>query len=31
VAETAHWLSSPGAQHVTGQIVQVNGGARYGN
>lgn len=30
IADTVHWLSSPGAGHVTGQIVQVNGGARYG-
>lgn len=27
VAETAHWLASPEAGHVTAQIVQVNGGA----
>ncbi|WP_314175850.1 SDR family NAD(P)-dependent oxidoreductase [Streptomyces winkii] len=31
VAETVNWLASPGAAHVTGQIVQINGGARYGN
>jgi 3-oxoacyl-[acyl-carrier protein] reductase len=31
VADTIHWLSSPGARHVTGQIVQINGGARYGS
>lgn len=31
IAETVHWLASPGAGHVTGQIVQVNGGARYGS
>ena len=30
IAGTVHWLSSPGAGHVTGQIVQVNGGALYG-
>jgi 3-oxoacyl-[acyl-carrier protein] reductase len=30
IADTVHWLASPGAAHVTGQIVQVNGGARYG-
>lgn len=31
VADTIHWLASPGAAHVTGQIVQINGGARYGS
>ncbi|OEU90164.1 oxidoreductase [Streptomyces abyssalis] len=31
VAETVFWLASPGAAQVTGQIVQINGGARYGN
>jgi 3-oxoacyl-[acyl-carrier protein] reductase len=31
IADTVHWLASPGAGHVTGQIVQVNGGARKGN
>ena len=30
VAETVHWLASPGARHVTAQIVQVNGGAENG-
>ncbi|GGQ43460.1 3-oxoacyl-[acyl-carrier protein] reductase [Actinomadura coerulea] len=30
VAETVHWLASPGAGHVTAQIVQVNGGAERG-
>ncbi|NEE11497.1 SDR family oxidoreductase [Streptomyces sp. SID7499] len=31
VAETLHWLASPGAGHVTSQIVQVNGGAERGH
>ncbi|WP_033339168.1 SDR family NAD(P)-dependent oxidoreductase [Catenuloplanes japonicus] len=30
IAETVHWLASPGASHVTAQIVQVNGGALPG-
>ena len=30
VAETVHWLASPGAGHVTAQIVQVNGGTLPG-
>jgi 3-oxoacyl-[acyl-carrier protein] reductase len=27
VAETLHWLASPAADHITSQIIQVNGGA----
>ncbi|NEB81988.1 SDR family oxidoreductase [Streptomyces sp. SID14478] len=30
VAATLTWLASPGAQHLTGQIVQVNGGEQLG-
>jgi 3-oxoacyl-[acyl-carrier protein] reductase len=30
VAQTAHWLASPSAGHITAQIVQVNGGAQAG-
>ncbi|GAB3161739.1 SDR family NAD(P)-dependent oxidoreductase [Microbispora hainanensis] len=30
VAETVHWLASPGGGHVTAQIIQVNGGAERG-
>ncbi|MEW9551837.1 SDR family NAD(P)-dependent oxidoreductase [Nonomuraea sp. NPDC050783] len=30
IAETAHWLASPGGGHVTAQIIQVNGGAERG-
>ncbi|MDN3020862.1 SDR family oxidoreductase [Streptomyces sp. S.PB5] len=30
VAGTLHWLASPGAGHVTSQVVQVNGGAERG-
>ncbi|MFJ9807618.1 SDR family NAD(P)-dependent oxidoreductase [Streptomyces sp. NPDC101158] len=30
VAETVRWLASPAAGHVTGQIIQVNGGAEKG-
>ncbi|MFJ8789681.1 SDR family NAD(P)-dependent oxidoreductase [Streptomyces sp. NPDC102462] len=31
VAATLHWLASPGAAHITSQIVQVNGGAERGH
>jgi len=31
VASTLHWLASPGAGHVTSQVVQVNGGAERGH
>ncbi|MER6734061.1 SDR family NAD(P)-dependent oxidoreductase [Streptomyces puniciscabiei] len=31
VAATLHWLASPGAAHVTSQVVQVNGGAERGH
>lgn len=30
IADTIGWLASPGARHVTAQIVQVNGGAERG-
>ncbi|RKN07253.1 SDR family NAD(P)-dependent oxidoreductase [Streptomyces radicis] len=30
VAQTAHWLASHAASHVTSQIIQVNGGAQRG-
>ena len=30
VASTLHWLASPGAAHVTSQVIQVNGGAERG-
>ncbi|MEV4115413.1 SDR family oxidoreductase [Nonomuraea sp. NPDC049695] len=30
IAETVHWLASPGGGHVTAQIIQVNGGAERG-
>ncbi|MGW7526318.1 SDR family NAD(P)-dependent oxidoreductase [Streptomyces sp. NPDC054783] len=31
VAATLHWLASPGAAHVTSQVIQVNGGAERGH
>lgn len=30
VARTVHWLASPSAGHITGQLIQVNGGALAG-
>ena len=30
VAQTAHWLVSPAAQYITGQIIRINGGAIRG-
>lgn len=30
IAATLHWLASPGAGHVTSQVIQVNGGAERG-
>jgi 3-oxoacyl-[acyl-carrier protein] reductase len=30
VAETLHWLASPAADHITAQVIQVNGGAERG-
>ncbi|MCZ7417605.1 SDR family NAD(P)-dependent oxidoreductase [Streptomyces sp. WMMC897] len=30
VAETLHWLASHSAGHITGQVIQVNGGAYLG-
>ncbi|MFJ7898905.1 SDR family NAD(P)-dependent oxidoreductase [Streptomyces sp. NPDC096198] len=31
VAQTLHWLASPGAGHITAQVIQVNGGAERGH
>ncbi|MGC0332570.1 3-oxoacyl-[acyl-carrier protein] reductase [Streptomyces sp. SAI-170] len=31
VVATLHWLASPGAGHITSQILQVNGGAERGH
>jgi 3-oxoacyl-[acyl-carrier protein] reductase len=31
VADTLHWLASPGAGHITAQVLQVNGGAERGH
>ncbi|MEU8570518.1 SDR family oxidoreductase [Streptomyces pathocidini] len=30
IAETLHWLASPHADHITAQVIQVNGGAERG-
>ncbi|MEV0169707.1 SDR family oxidoreductase [Streptomyces sp. NPDC050803] len=30
IAATLHWLASPGAGHITSQVIQVNGGAERG-
>lgn len=29
IAQTAHFLASPGARHITGQTIHVNGGAHH--
>jgi 3-oxoacyl-[acyl-carrier protein] reductase len=31
VADTLHWLASPGAGHIPAQVLQVNGGAERGH
>lgn len=31
IAQTLHWLASPGAGHITAQVIQVNGGAERGH
>ncbi|MFJ5528478.1 SDR family NAD(P)-dependent oxidoreductase [Streptomyces sp. NPDC093261] len=31
IAQTLHWLASPGARHITAQVIQVNGGAERGH
>lgn len=31
IAATLHWLASPGAAHITAQVIQVNGGAERGH
>ncbi|MFF4352346.1 SDR family NAD(P)-dependent oxidoreductase [Streptomyces sp. NPDC001530] len=31
IAATLHWLASPGAGHITAQVIQVNGGAERGH
>ncbi|MEV5984141.1 SDR family oxidoreductase [Streptomyces sp. NPDC052051] len=31
IARTLHWLASPGAGHITAQVIQVNGGAERGH